>query len=448
MIKRIMKLCLVAILLAAMAGAHAETDMLAVDHRLYELGYRDAACNGILDEVTVNALKNFQIVNGLPATGDPDAATVRLLLSDAAIAQADYLNAQAQENAAYAPLANGSYGEAVTRLQGALKQLGFFSAVCDGAYGDETEAAVYRFQLANGLNETGVADSAVFVRLYEGEPIGWEDFLSESCASVGDSGDHVRRLQIWLKQKGFFSGECTGSYGDGTLQAVTAFQASCDLEQSGDLDLQTCRKLYTDVRAFLRDRMKLRRGDTGAAAEQLCQDLAKLGYPAHARFNMQSELALMQFQLVNKLDVSGVADEITLVRLHSENAVARDDYAASRKRAPEDEGLGQRLSRKAGALLGQYSELDDYFGFVQYVALSCDVELMDFDQLKRVEIGSADSIPSGAFLGVQIGDTEIMGVAISERAIVYRAENGYIVMNYLDRMEAEQICIYHLADER
>lgn len=448
MIKKIMKICMAAIALAAMASAHAETDMLAVDHRLYELGYRDAACNGVLDDVTVNALKNFQIVNGLSATGDPDAVTVRLLLSDEAVGQAEYLNEQAQQNADAAPLADGSYGEAVTRLQNALKQLGYFSAACDGAYGDATEAAVYRFQLANGLNETGVADGAVFVRLYAGEPIGWEDFLSGCCASVGDSGDHVRRLQIWLKQKGFFSGECTGSYGDGTLQAVLAFQASCDLDQSGDLDMQTCRKLYTDVRAFLRDRIKIRRGDTGAAAEQLCQDLAKLGYPAHARFNMQSELALMQFQLVNKLEVSGVADEITLVRLHSENAVARDAYVASRKRAPEDEGLGQRLSRKAGALLGQYSELDDYFDFVQYVALSCDVELMDYAQLKRVEIGSADTIPSGAFLGVQIGDTEIMGVAISERAIVYRAENGYIVMNYLDRMEADHICLYHISEEK
>ena len=47
------------------AAVDPEVDMLEVDHKLYELGYRDSACNGELDEVTINALRNFQAVNGL-----------------------------------------------------------------------------------------------------------------------------------------------------------------------------------------------------------------------------------------------------------------------------------------------------------------------------------------------------------------------------------------------
>ena len=46
-----------------------DVDMLEVDHKLYELGYRDSACNGELDDVTINALRNFQKVNGLEVTG-------------------------------------------------------------------------------------------------------------------------------------------------------------------------------------------------------------------------------------------------------------------------------------------------------------------------------------------------------------------------------------------
>ena len=62
-----------------------EIDLLEVDHKLYELGYRDGACNGVLDEVTVNALRNFQIANALEVTGEADAATVALLLSGEAV---------------------------------------------------------------------------------------------------------------------------------------------------------------------------------------------------------------------------------------------------------------------------------------------------------------------------------------------------------------------------
>lgn len=436
-----------ACLLASGAFAEYEVDMLAVDHRLYELGYRDAACNGELDEITVTALKNFQMANGLAVTGEPDATTVGLLLSVDAISQARYLDGLISRNAAYATLADGSLGEDVTRLQNALKEFNYFSGSCDGVYGDETEAAVYRFQLANGLNETGIADGALLMRLYENEPVNWDEFLSESCASVGDNGQHVRRLQLWLKEKGYFAGECTGSYGDGTRRAVEAFQGANDLEESGDLDLATCRKLYTDVKAYLRDSAKIRRGDTGAEAEQLCRDLAKLGYPAHARFNMQSELALMQFQLVNKLDVSGIADDVTLVRLRAENAAARESYVPSHNLLPENDAIGQKLSRKATALMGQYSEMDSYFDFVQYVALSCGVELMDFSQLNRVEVGEADTIQPGAFVGIENGGREILGIAVSERAMVYRNENGYIVMSYMDRMEAENICLYHVVEE-
>lgn len=424
-----------------------EVDMLAVDHKLYELGYRDSACRGVLDEIVINALKNFQTVNGLEPTGEPDDATVILLLEGKAISKDAYLNAMAQRTASYSPLADGSTGDSVTRLQNRLKDMGYFSGSSDGVYGAATEAAVYRFQLANGLNETGIADSAVFLRLYEGTPLSWESFLAAGCASVGDSGHHVRRLQLWLKKKGYFSGECTGRYGDGTRQAVLRFQEDNDLEESGDVDLPTSRKLYDNVATFLHDSAKLRRGDAGTAAEQLCRDLAALGYPAHARFNMQTELALMQFQLVNKLDVSGVADEITLARLRSENVVARENYQPSKHLLPETEDLGHKLARQAASMLGQFSEMDSYMDFVQYVALRCDVELMDESQLNRLDIGKADTIEAGAIIGVQMGDEEIRGIATSDRAIIYRAGSGYIVMNYLDRMEFDGLSLYHLIEE-
>lgn len=451
--RKCIRICAAAMAWLLLLGASAENaaypqaDMLAVDHRLYELGYRDGACNGILDEVTINALKNFQRVNGLEPTGEPNALTVEVLLDGNAVGQSEYLTAKVQNYAAMVPLANGSYGDHVLRMQKELKKLGYFSGSADGAYGDETEAAVYRFQLANGLRETGIADSALIMRLYDGMPASWDDFIASSCVKVGDAGSAVRRLQLWLRQKGYFSGECTGKYGDGTQKAVKRFQAELGLEDTGDMDADSCEKLYWDVNAYLNASNALRRGETGAEADALCRDLALLGYPAHARFNMQTELALMQFQMVNKLKVTGVADAATLAHLRSGNAAPASDYAASSKLVPDAEGISQRLARRAVSLLGQYSELDSCFGFVQYVALKTGVELMHPEQFSRVQVGEADTIEPGAFLCVKVGEREICGVAESDDAMVYRGDNGYIVMGYLEEMGAEEISLYHLNGE-
>lgn len=273
------KLLGIGVLIAAMtlgmsAAAQEHIDMLAVDHKLYELGYRDGACNGILDEITINALKNFQLVNGLDVTGEPDDLTVSRLLSGNALSEKEYLMNISQSNAAEGVLTNGDYGEKVSRLQRVLKTLGYFNGNSDGAYGSETQAAVYRFQLANGLQETGNADAAVFIRLYAEDPISWNHFLKNSCASVGDSGAHVRTLQIWLKHKGYFKGECTGRYGDGTQQAVKRFQVDKQLESSGDLDMDSCQALYWDVETLLADEAAIRRGETGTDVENFCHTLA------------------------------------------------------------------------------------------------------------------------------------------------------------------------------
>lgn len=446
-------LCALCMALCALAEEDAgqieakEIDLLTVDHRLYELGYRDGACNGVLDEITVNALKNFQKVNGLNVTGETDDATVELLLSSEAVSQTEYLEKLAKENAEVLPLADGSHGEAVSRLQRALKELGYYKGNSDGAFGDETQAAVYRFQLANGLQETGIADSAALLRLYAETPITWAEFLEESCASVGDVGTRVRTLQIWLEHKGYFKGECTGRYGDGTQQAVRRFQTDQNLEPSGNLDLDTCSALYWNVDVLLRDSAALRRGDTGTAAEALCQNLALLGYPAHARFNMQTELALMQFQLVNKLEVTGVADEVTRARLYSEYAVKLEDYENSGSTPLKDDSIQNSLYRLAVSLLGQASELDTDFGFVQYAALKCGLKLMDRSQLTEMELEAADDFKAGAILSVEADGKKFCGIGTGDGAVIYRAENGYIVMSYLEGMELDRLCLLDMKEE-
>ena len=440
------KACALAGALSMMTVALGEqVDLLEVDHRLYELGYRDSACKGELNEVTVNALRNFQQVNGLEVTGEPDSATVSLLMSDAAVDQETYLVSMVQQNMQMQPLSNGSYGEDVARLQRELKELGYFEGNSDGAFGEETKAAVCRFQLANGLKETGIADGAVFLRLYNGAPIAWTDFLNNSCASVGDSGAMVRTLQIWLRRRGYFDGECTGRYGEGTQRAVKKFQSEAGLEATGDMDLNSCRALYSDVNALLQDSSTLRLGDESAEAQALCRDLSALGYPAQTSFDMQTELALMQFQLVNGLAVTGAADAATRAQMRAENVVRLENYVyPETMNLPQQEGLSGRIARNAAALLGQRAGFTSGFGFIQYVYMKCGVPLMDTSQMRIVEWQSGQEIPAGSILWVRAGGRDLCGIATSDEALIYCSSGGFIVMSYLNALEIEAMQIYQV----
>ena len=438
-------ICLLALLALALPapawgeGVEPDVDMLEVDHKLYELGYRDSACNGELDDVTINALRNFQAVNGLEVTGEPDMQTVSLLLSGEAISEQAYLTGLAQARSEQPSLADGSYGPDVERLQKALKELGYFGGSCDGAYGEATAAAVYRFQLANGLMQTGVADSALFVRLYDGAPLDWNAFLEESCAAAGESGVHVHRIQQWLKTKGYFRGECTGRYGETTQQAVKRFQAANKLESSGDADYATCEALFTDVAAMCGAESALRRGDAGDAVAMLCARLVELGYPAGEGYSMRTELGVMQFQLASGLAVTGIADAVTQAALYSEGAARAEAANAAELSAYADEGTQQLLLRMSGNCLGQEAGFADGMEFVSYVCLKCGIPLLKQSQLTAEPVAPGEELDGGQLLCVQTEGREIFGVTTSDRALVYCGEGGYVVMRYLDAMQPEQL---------
>lgn len=414
-------------------------DVLAVDHKLYELGYRDGACTGTMNDVLINALRNFQQANGLEITGEPDEDTVTLLMSGNALSQQAYISSLAYSQNQRRILSDGMYGDDVADLQRRLRELGYFSGKSDGSYGRATQEAVYRFQLANGLKETGTADRSVQLRLFCESPVEWNSFLEESCASAGESGSHVRRIQLWLRHKNHFYGECTGRYGDGTQQAVKRFQTAMGLEVSGDVNLETCTALFSDVGGMLADVRAVRRGESGAAVAELHNALSALGYPSQEQFGMQTELAVMQFQYVNGLEVTGVADSAVLDLLSGGEAIGRYGFdAEAAKLEPGVEALAQ-LSRKALSQLGQASAFENSFDFVSYVYLKCGLPLIDQSQLYLVEITDRKNIHIGQALFIRADGREFCGIATGDGALVCRDDAGYIVMRYLDMMNVEAI---------
>ena len=424
----------------------AQVDLLEVDHRLYELGYRDAACNGVLDDITVNALKNFQQVNGLVATGIPDTATVALLLSDRAVGESEYLQSKVTERQHAGVLAEGAYGEDVLKLQRALKAYGYFRDNCDGAFGAATAAAVCRFQLANGLNVTGSADGTVFLRLYDGEPEQWSDFLSQCCAGVGDSGDDVRLIQICLQRKGYFQGECTGKYGGGTRQAVMRFQAECGLEQSGSMDMDTAQALFFDAARLMREDAALRPGETGAEVRSMCARLRELGYAAADTYNAQTQLALMQFQLVNGLEASGMAGAETLDALYTDSAKRAGDFAASGAAIEPEAAALANIAGEAEAHLGERMEFDSDFGFVQYVYLKCDLPLMDDTRIELAQMEDMSAAQPGQAVTLEAGERRLTGIIGTDGAWIYRSGSGYVVRRYPDTMSVDAYYLNRMAE--
>ena len=108
------------------------------------------------------------------------------IVSDAAISEQAYLNGLAQARASQRTLTGGSNGADVAQLQRALKELGYFSGNCDGAYGEATEAAVFRFQLANGLGLTR-EDTRVFLK-YDRDYLYVAAIASDSNTSILNQG--------------------------------------------------------------------------------------------------------------------------------------------------------------------------------------------------------------------------------------------------------------------
>jgi len=67
-------------------------------------------------------------------------------------------------------LAKGARGEIVRKMQRRLRELGFDPHGIDGAYGNNTHAAVSTFQQASGLASTGEVDVATWERLMSAPP--------------------------------------------------------------------------------------------------------------------------------------------------------------------------------------------------------------------------------------------------------------------------------------
>ena len=255
--------------------------VVAVQTAIMRNGFTlNGGATGVFNKSTQRALKNFQKVVGLKATGVVDTATAKVLKVAAAsttTVQATTTTVQATTTtvaptttttpAVVYPLTTstlpvrGAKGDAVVALQKALKAAGLeVKGGIDGAFGSGTTSTIATFQTSKGLTATGVLDIPTAVALALIAPvaapapapapaavsIASTPTLLDSSAlpARGNRGDAVRTLQKALINAGIeVKGGADGVFGGATFVALQKFQTANALSVTGTLTTQTAVKL-------------------------------------------------------------------------------------------------------------------------------------------------------------------------------------------------------------
>lgn len=196
-------------------------DVEQLQTRLYELGYLEKVTSYFGTDTDV-AVKEFQKRNGLYDDGNVGHQTREILYSEEAIPLSFYL---------------GDENEEIKQYQQKLFDLGYLTSKPDGKYGNDTVAAVKRFQEKNGLIADGYFGPATKELLMS-------DKASEYAIILGDNGDDVTNIQTYLKKLGYLKG-VTGYFGTDTHTAVMNFQKRNGLNADGKVGSQTISKLLS-----------------------------------------------------------------------------------------------------------------------------------------------------------------------------------------------------------
>lgn len=146
------------------------------------------------------------------------------------------------EPVVYEELKVGDKGEKVKILQRKLISKGYLTGGADGDFGGKTKAAVKEFQMANGLEITGIADDAMQQILFYVEPID----LSSMVLTVGSKGEEVKAAQQRLIELNYLSGKADDDFGNKTASAVKDYQTNAGLPATGEIDATTMNSMMSE----------------------------------------------------------------------------------------------------------------------------------------------------------------------------------------------------------
>ena len=173
-------------------------------------------------------------------------------------------------------------------------------------------------------------DELVLVPVYAAEDIAYEPL------QYGVDSDAVSALQTRLTELGYYTGNISGRYREGTRDAIKAFQKDFSLEQTGVADEQTQDLLFN---ALYRP---LKYGSSGEDVKRLQERLIALKYyngKVSGNYLEGSTAGISAFQKKSGLEETGRADIETQARLFAEDALAKTDTQPVANELPGDEEM-------------------------------------------------------------------------------------------------------------
>ena len=250
-------------------GAHVAAVQAAIIRNGFTL---KGGVTGVFDKNTLRALKSFQKVVGLRASGVVDAPTANVLKVSAdattttiapvttTVAPTTTLPAVVYPLTVDTLPVRGAKGASVLAVQKALVIAGIsVKGGVDGMFGSGTTSSLAAFQSAKGLPATGLLDASTASALGLIAPVvapapAPAPAVSAATANTsaivgklptrGDRGDKVRVLQKALIASNIeVKGGADGIFGGATTVALQKYQTANGLQVTGTLTTPTAIKL-------------------------------------------------------------------------------------------------------------------------------------------------------------------------------------------------------------
>lgn len=232
---------------------------------LSKLGYYSGTLDGDYGSYTDAAVRKFQAARGLYVDGVVGSYTMAALRGQNAQAPAASSTSTASQPVAQSTsftgsLSRGSTGSAVAEVQSMLSKLGFYSGTQDGDFGSYTDAAVRRFQQANGLYVDGVVGSITMAKLRQNAGSGQTASQTRPAAStstvptsngqplyqLGDISADVYTMQVQLRDLGY-NVQPNAIFDQSTIAAVREFQRVNGLVVDGVYGSATASRLNNNA---------------------------------------------------------------------------------------------------------------------------------------------------------------------------------------------------------
>ena len=249
-------------------GAHVSAVQAAIIRNGFTL---KGGVTGVFDKNTLRALKSFQKVVGLRASGVVDAPTAKVLKVSAdattttlapvttTVAPTTTLPAVVYPLTIDTLPVRGAKGVSVLAVQKALVIAGIsVKGGVDGMFGSGTTSSLAAFQGAKGLPATGLLDASTASALGLVAPVAAPAPVATVSAAAaattsaiagklparGDKSDNVRSLQKALIASNIeVKGGADGVFGIATTVALQKYQTANGLQVTGTLTTPTAIKL-------------------------------------------------------------------------------------------------------------------------------------------------------------------------------------------------------------